>query len=316
RWKARGTYVVPNPGEPGFDATRPKLVVLDFFPYPSGTGLHIGHPRGYLATDVYVRFQKMRGKNVLYSMGFDSFGLPAEQYAIQTGQHPRVTTEANIANILKQLEYLGVAHDPTRRFNTTDPSYFKWTQWIFLLLFHSYYDPTHRWTDAHGRSVAGRARPIGELRARLRDGSWTLDEAGDPVPGTAGRKAAADEIEPALTRGRLAYLQDQPVNWCPGLGTVLASEEVTSEGRSERGDFPVYKRRLRQWMLRITAYSDRLLADLDMLDWPIGTRRMQENWIGRSDGAEIDFEGTTADGQREQITVFTTRPDTLFGATY
>src|SRR5262249_26995323 len=163
RWEARGTYVVPNPGEPGFDATRPKLVVLDFFPYPSGTGLHIGHPRGYLATDVYVRFQKMRGKNVLYSMGFDSFGLPAEQYAIQTGQHPSVTTEVNKTNMLRQLEYLGVAHDPTRRFCTTDPAYFKWTQWIFHRLFNSYYDPTHAWTDAAGRAVAGRARPITEL---------------------------------------------------------------------------------------------------------------------------------------------------------
>jgi leucyl-tRNA synthetase len=316
RWKAAGTFVVPNPGEPGFDATRPKLVVLDFFPYPSGTGLHIGHPRGYLATDVYVRFQRMRGKNVLYSMGFDSFGLPAEQYALQTGQHPRITTEANTANILKQLEYLGVAHDPTRRFSTTDPSYIKWTQWIFLQLFHSYYDPTHAWTDRYGRQVAGRARPIQELRARLHGGSWTLDDTGKPVPGTAGHRAAADEIEGALTGARLAYLKDQPVNWCPGLGTVLASEEVTSEGRSERGDFPVYKRRLRQWMLRITDYADRLLDDLALIDWPIGTRRMQENWIGRSHGAEIEFEGATVDGQRERITVFTTRPDTLFGATY
>ncbi|HSR98999.1 MAG TPA: class I tRNA ligase family protein [Kofleriaceae bacterium] len=316
RWKAAGTFVVPNPGQPGFDASRPKLVVLDFFPYPSGSGLHIGHPRGYLATDVFVRFQKMRGKNVLYSMGFDSFGLPAEQYAIQTGQHPRITTEANTANILKQLEYLGVAHDPTRRFSTTDPSYFKWTQWIFLLLFKSYYDPTHAWTDSQGREVSGRARPIEELRERLKSGAWTLDETGKPVPGGAGRTAAADEIEDALTHARLAFLSEQPVNWCPGLGTVLASEEVTSEGKSERGDFPVYKRRMRQWMLRITEYKDRLLDDLGLIDWPTGTRLMQVNWINRSLGAEVEFEGTLADGQREKIVVFTTRPDTLFGATY
>jgi leucyl-tRNA synthetase len=316
RWKAAGTYVVPNPGEPGFDGSRAKLVVLDFFPYPSGTGLHIGHPRGYLATDVYVRFQRMRGKNVLYSMGFDSFGLPAEQYAIQTGQHPQVTTEQNTANILTQLEYLGVAHDPTRRFSTTDPSYFKWTQWIFSLLFNSYYDPTHAWTDAQGRKVAGRARPVAELRERLRSGSWTLDDSGKPVAGTGGRKAEPDEIEGALTRARLAFLAEQPVNWCPGLGTVLASEEVTSDGRSERGDFPVYKRRMRQWMLRITDYKDRLLDDLALIDWPNGTRLMQVNWIGRSDGAEVEFEGTTVDGARERVTVFTTRPDTLFGATY
>jgi leucyl-tRNA synthetase len=316
RWKADGTFAVPNPGEPGFDATRRKLVVLDFFPYPSGAGLHIGHPRGYLATDVYVRFQRMRGNNVLYSMGFDSFGLPAEQYALQTGQHPAVTTEANEANMLRQLEHLGVAHDPTRRFCTTEPSYYRWTQRLFLLLFDSYYDPTHRWSDARERSVVGRARPIAELRARLRDGSWTLDATGTPVPGTGGRRAEAGDIEPAVTHARLAYLQDQPVNWCPGLGTVLASEEVTSEGRSERGDFPVYRRRMRQWMLRITAYADRLLDDLAVIDWPTGTRRMQENWIGRSRGAEIEFAGATADGEPVRITVFTTRPDTVFGATY
>jgi len=316
RWKDDNTFAVPNPGEPGFDSDRPKLVVLDFFPYPSGTGLHIGHPRGYLFTDVYCRFQRMRGKSVLHSMGFDSFGLPAEQFAIQTGQHPRITTEQNVGNMLRQLDYLGLGHDRTRRFSTTDPSYYRWTQWIFLQLFGSYYDPTCEWTDSHGRAVTGRARPVSELRQRLRDGEWTLDESGTPTPGGDGARADEASLEEAVSKARLAYLEEFPVNWCPELGTVLANEEVTNDGRSERGDYPVYKRNMRQWVLRITAYAERLLGDLSLLDWPTGTARAQQNWIGRSRGADVVFRGTTTDGEDVPIEVFTTRPDTLFGATY
>ncbi|MBM3694877.1 MAG: leucine--tRNA ligase [Actinobacteria bacterium] len=295
RWAEQGTFRVPNPGEPGFDSSRPKLYVLDMFPYPSGEGLHVGHPLGYIATDIYSRFQRMQGRLVLHPMGFDAFGLPAEQYAVETGVHPRITTERNVATFTRQLRAFGLSYDWDRTFATTDPGYYRWTQWIFLRLFGSWYDPEQ-----------GKARPIADLEAELAAGTRLAD----------GR--AWDDLTPAERRAyldgrRLAYLDEVPVNWCPGLGTVLANEEVTREGRSERGDFPVYRRPLRQWMLRITAYAERLLDDLDLVDWPESIKAMQRNWIGRSEGARVLF---PVEGRNAVIEVFTTRPDTLFGATY
>ncbi|MGV9499897.1 leucine--tRNA ligase [Streptomyces sp. NPDC003642] len=298
-WDADGTYAAPNPkgdlaGDPETVA-RPKKFIMDMFPYPSGAGLHVGHPLGYIATDVFARFQRMTGHNVLHTLGFDAFGLPAEQYAVQTGTHPRVSTEANMENMKAQLRRLGLGHDKRRSFATIDPEYYKWTQWIFLQIFNSWYDHDAR-----------RARPIDELVAQFESGERT-------VPGhtRAWSELSAAEKADVLGEFRLAYASDAPVNWCPGLGTVLANEEVTADGRSERGNFPVFKAKLRQWNMRITAYADRLLEDLDALDWPEAIKLQQRNWIGRSEGARVDF---PIDGER--ITVFTTRPDTLFGATY
>ncbi|GGW80529.1 leucine--tRNA ligase [Streptomyces lomondensis] len=298
-WDADGTYAAPNPkgdlaGDPETVA-RPKKFIMDMFPYPSGAGLHVGHPLGYIATDVFARFQRMTGHNVLHTLGFDAFGLPAEQYAVQTGTHPRVSTEANMENMKSQLRRLGLGHDKRRSFATIDPDYYKWTQWIFLQIFNSWYDHEAR-----------RARPISELVAEFESGER-------PVPGhtRAWSELSAAEKADVLGEFRLAYASDAPVNWCPGLGTVLANEEVTAEGRSERGNFPVFKAKLRQWNMRITAYADRLLEDLEELDWPEAIKLQQRNWIGRSEGARVDF---PIDG--EHITVFTTRQDTLFGATY
>ncbi len=318
-WRENDTYRTPNPGDADFDAARKKKVILDMFPYPSGVGLHIGHPLGYIATDVKARFERMRGFNVLHSMGFDAFGLPAEQFAIQTGQHPRITTEANIENMLRQLQVIGLGHDPHRRFASTDVDYYKWTQWIFLQLFNSFYDPTVEWKGPQGQTITGRARPIAELRGLLESGEWLLDEDGVPQPKSVigeGTKAEGKEIDRAIDRGRLAYVDEVPVNWCPMLGTVLSNEEVTNEGKSERGDYPVYKRPLKQWMLRITDYADRLVADLEGLDWPNGVVEMQKGWIGRSVGARVNFPVALADGGKDKIAVYTTRPDTIFGATY
>ncbi|MEU0716716.1 leucine--tRNA ligase [Streptomyces lavendulocolor] len=298
-WDAEGTYEAPNPsgdlaGDPDVVA-RPKKFIMDMFPYPSGAGLHVGHPLGYIATDVFARHQRMTGHNVLHTLGFDAFGLPAEQYAVQTGTHPRVSTEANIENMKAQLRRLGLGHDKRRSFATIDPDYYKWTQWIFLQIFNSWYDQEAR-----------RARPIAELVAQFESGER-------PVPGTtrAWSELTANERADVLGEYRLAYASDAPVNWCPGLGTVLANEEVTADGRSERGNYPVFKAKLRQWNMRITAYADRLLDDLDALDWPEAIKLQQRNWIGRSEGARVDF----AVGD-DAITVFTTRQDTLFGATY
>ncbi|MEV6045117.1 leucine--tRNA ligase [Streptomyces xanthochromogenes] len=298
-WDADGTYAAPNPtgdlaGDPAVVA-RPKKFIMDMFPYPSGSGLHVGHPLGYIATDVYARHQRMTGHNVLHTLGFDAFGLPAEQHAVATGTHPRVSTEAAMDNMKRQLRRLGLGHDKRRSIATIDPEYYKWTQWIFLQIFNSWYD-----------ADAQKARPIAELVAAFEDGSRQ-------VPG--GRDwAALSEAERADVLGeyRLAYASDAPVNWCPGLGTVLANEEVTADGRSERGNFPVFKSKLRQWNMRITAYADRLIDDLDALDWPDAIKLQQRNWIGRSEGARVDFKVTDTDA----ITVFTTRQDTLFGATY
>jgi leucyl-tRNA synthetase len=298
-WEEQGTFRAPNPTGPLADENHPrfgaeKLYVLDMFPYPSGAGLHVGHPLGYIGTDSYGRYQRMAGRNVLHAMGFDAYGLPAEQYAVQTGKHPRLTTEANIQRYRMQLRRLGMAYDDRRSVATIDVEFYRWTQWIFLQIFNSWYD-TERST----------ARPIDELIA--------LYEAGErPTPdGRGWADLSTVERRTIIDDHRLAYISEAPVNWCPGLGTVLANEEVTAEGRSERGNFPVFKRSLRQWMMRITAYADRLLSDLDTLDWPEPVRLMQRNWIGRSTGAHIAFPIEAG-----QIRVFTTRPDTIFGATY
>ncbi len=306
-WEVNRTFWTPNPSgslSEGFDlvAERPKLYVLDMFPYPSGAGLHVGHPLGYIGTDVFARFHRMTGSNVLHAMGYDAFGLPAEQYALQTGQHPRVTTEQNIANMRRQMGALGLGHDPRRSVATTDVSYYRWTQWIFLQIFNAWYDET-----------ADRARPISELIAEFESG--TRAPVGDANPD--GRPWA--DLDRRTQRRivasyRLAYREEAMVNWSPALGTVLANEEVTPDGRSERGNHPVFKRPLEQWMLRITSYADRLLADLDLLAWPEPIKVMQRNWIGRSTGAAIRF--PVEDHTDVDIEVFTTRPDTVFGATY
>ncbi len=309
-WAAEGTFYAPNPvgelaAEPGSEleerARRPKLFVQDMFPYPSGAGLHVGHPLGYIATDVYARFARMDGRNVLHTLGYDAFGLPAEQYAVQTGQHPRVTTESNIANMRAQLRRLGLGHDSRRSVVTTDTDYYRWTQWIFLQIFNSWYD-----------TEQNKARPIAELVEQFSSGQR-------PTPGTVPWAELSSQQQRSIVNGhRLAYLSEAPVNWCPGLGTVLSNEEVTADGRSERGNFPVFKRNLRQWMMRITAYADRLIDDLAALDWPVPVVQMQRNWIGRSYGARVDFatvSASSADGTAvlPPISVFTTRPDTIFG---
>ncbi|MFD8570415.1 leucine--tRNA ligase [Streptomyces sp. NPDC057694] len=307
-WDENGTYEAPNPsGDLAGDtdearavAARPKKFIMDMFPYPSGAGLHVGHPLGYIATDVFARFQRMNGHNVLHTLGFDAFGLPAEQYAVQTGTHPRTSTEANMANMKAQLRGLGLGHDKRRSFATIDPEYYKWTQWIFLQIFNSWYD-----------DELDKARPIAELVKQFETGERA-------VPG-GGSWSALSEAERADILGeyRLAYASDAPVNWAPGLGTVLANEEVTADGRSERGNFPVFKAKLRQWNMRITAYADRLIDDLDGLDWPEAIKLQQRNWIGRSEGARIDFGFDAGSACSDDvITVFSTRQDTLFGATY
>ncbi|MEW9512165.1 leucine--tRNA ligase [Streptomyces cavourensis] len=298
-WDAEGTYEAPNPtgdlaGDPEL-AAKPKKFIMDMFPYPSGAGLHVGHPLGYIATDVYARHQRMTGHNVLHTLGFDAFGLPAEQYAVQTGTHPRVSTEANMENMKVQLRRLGLGHDKRRSFATIDSDYYKWTQWIFLQIFNSWYD-----------TEADKARPIAELVEQFENGTRATPD------GREWSALSAAERADLLGEYRLAYASDAPVNWAPGLGTVLANEEVTADGRSERGNFPVFKAKLRQWNMRITAYADRLLNDLDGLDWPDAIKLQQRNWIGRSEGARVEFPVDGAGG----ITVFTTRQDTLFGATY
>jgi leucyl-tRNA synthetase len=296
-WDAEGTFEAPNPAgplaQPEKVAGREKLFVLDMFPYPSGAGLHVGHPLGYIATDVFARYKRMTGYNVLHALGYDSFGLPAEQHAIVTGIHPRINTESNIANMRRQLRRLGLGHDARRSVSTTDEEFYKWTQWIFLQIFNSWYDETQN-----------RARPISEL----------IDEFASGKRDTGmGAWSGLSKVkqQDAINNHRLVYLSNAPVNWCPGLGTILANEEVTAEGRSDIGNYPVFKRNMRQWTMRITKYADRLLDDLDRLDWPDAIKLMQRNWIGRSEGARVRF-GSAAG----PIEVFTTRPDTLFGATF
>jgi len=299
RWEADGTFHTPNPAGPlaGPGAERPKLYVLDMFPYPSGTGLHVGHPLGFIGTDVWARYHRMAGSNVLHALGYDAFGLPAEQFAVQTGQHPRTTTEANIANMRRQLRRLGLGHDDRRSVATTDVGFYRWTQWIFLQIFNAWFD-----------SELGRARHIDELIAQFAVGDR-------PTPdGRAWTELTPAEQRVVLGDYRLAYLSDAPVNWCPALGTVLANEEVTADGRSDRGNHPVVRRNLTQWKMRITAYAERLVDDLSLLDWPDAIISMQRNWIGRSHGAQVLF--ATEYDELPPIEVFTTRPDTLFGASY
>ena len=300
RWESEQTFRAWNPGEhipashpfaqrhglgdqtPAASALPPKCYILDMFPYPSGAGLHVGHPEGYTATDILSRYRRARGRNVLHPMGWDSFGLPAEQYAVKTGQHPRKTTETNIANFTRQIRSLGFSYDWTREVATTDPEYFRWTQWIFLQIYNAWYNPVTR-----------KAEPIDTL-------SYPADLATEDQ-----RRAYRDGK-------RLAFVSEAPVNWCPELGTVLANEEVI-DGKSEVGGFPVIRKPMRQWMLRITAFAERLLEDLNLLDWTDSLKEMQRNWIGRSEGAQVDF---LAESSGAILTVFTTRPDTLFGATY
>jgi len=307
-WEENGTFHAPNPTGPLADVSHPragaqKFFVMDMFPYPSGAGLHVGHPLGYIGTDSYGRYLRMAGRNVLHAMGFDAFGLPAEQYAVQTGTHPRKTTEANVERYRAQLRRLGLAYDDRRSVATTDVAFYRWTQWIFLQIFNSWYDIEQR-----------RARPIADLISEFEAGAR-------PTPdGRPWTELSPVEQRTVINDHRLAYISEAPVNWCPGLGTVLANEEVTADGRSERGNFPVFRRSLKQWMMRITAYCDRLIDDLDTLDWPEPVKLMQRNWIGRSTGAHIDFAVGDQRGKAPPsagpMRVFTTRPDTVFGATY
>lgn len=276
-WLKNKTFRTPDRSD------KPKYYILDMFPYPSGAGLHVGHPEGYTATDILARYKRMRGYNVLHPMGWDAFGLPAEQYAINTGTHPRITTEKNIANFRRQIQMLGFSYDWDREVDTTDPNYFRWTQWIFLQLFDTWYDSEQK-----------RGRPIAEL----------------PIPPEVKQQGDA-AVRAYRDSKRLAYQAEVPVNWCEALGTVLANEEVI-DGKSERGGHPVVRMPLRQWLLRITAYAERLLEDLEGLDWSESIKKMQRDWIGKSEGAEVDF----ALESGLKIRVFTTRPDTLFGATY
>ncbi|HXM32032.1 MAG TPA: leucine--tRNA ligase [Chthoniobacterales bacterium] len=287
-WDEKRFFHAPNPGEKNFDPAKPKFYVLDMFPYPSGAGLHVGHPEGYTATDIVARYRRFLGFNVLHPMGWDAFGLPAEQYAIKSGQHPAITTRENVAKFKTQLKRIGFSYDWEREINTTDPAYYKWTQWIFLQIYNSWFNPETK-----------KAEPISTY-------------SGDHP----------DSV-------RLAYVAEVAVNWCPELGTVLANEEVI-DGKSEVGGFPVVRRPMRQWMLRITAFADRLLEGLEALDWPDSIKALQRNWIGKSEGAEIDFPVAAVSDRRSddaanrsavrdrryKITVFTTRPDTLYGATY
>ena len=273
-WDEVRAFHAPNPGEEGFDASKPKFYILDMFPYPSGAGLHVGHPEGYTATDIVARYKRMCGFNVLHPMGWDAFGLPAEQYAIKTGQHPAITTAQNIAKFKTQLKRIGFSYDWEREISTAAPDYFRWTQWIFLQLYNSWFNPE-----------AQRAEAITTFRGD------------DP-----------DSV-------RLAYVAEVAVNWCPGARHCAG--ERRSDRREERSRrFPVVRRPMRQWMLRITAYAERLANELDGLDWPEGIKLLQRNWIGRSEGAEIDFRARENQRFRRRMRVFTTRPDTLFGATY
>jgi leucyl-tRNA synthetase len=304
RWDSEEAFRAWDPGEhvpanhpfaqrhPGVDPGKlPKFYILDMFPYPSGAGLHVGHPEGYTATDILARYKRAAGFHVLHPMGWDAFGLPAEQYAVKTGQHPRKTTEENVATFKRQIKSLGFSYDWSRELATTDPAYFRWTQWIFLKLYHSWFNPH-----------TNRAEPIETLPA---------PPDADKGPGVSAADAEA-KLRVWRDAHRLAFVSEAPVWWCEQLGTVLANEEVI-DGKSEVGGFPVIRRPMRQWMLRITAYASRLLEDLETIDWSHSLKEMQRNWIGRSDGAEVVF---AIAGGGETIRVFTTRPDTLFGATY
>lgn len=278
---------------------KPKVYILDMFPYPSGAGLHVGHPEGYTATDIVARYKRMRGFNVLHPIGWDAFGLPAERYAMQTNIHPRETTVRNIANFRRQIKMLGLSYDWDREVDTTDPAYYKWTQWIFLKIYNSWFDPRRK-----------KARPISELVAELEAHGTSQLETKEHFTGTQWKAMSRKAQHDFLAQFRLCYIAEIPVNWCEGLGTVLANEEVAEW--TEKG-YTVERRPMKQWMMRITAYAERLLEDSTELDWPASTIEQQTNWIGRSEGAEIEF---AVKGFGHTLRVFTTRPDTLFGATY
>ena len=300
-WAANHTFKAE------IDESKPKYYVLDMFPYPSGAGLHVGHPLGYIASDIYSRYKRLCGFNVLHPMGYDAFGLPAEQYAIQTGQHPAVTTEKNIARYREQMDRIGFSYDWSREVRTCDPEYYKWTQWAFLEMFGSWYD-----------NVQQKARPIAELEAAFAEGgSAAVDAAcGEVEPFTAEQWNAFDEKQKAsvLMQYRIAYQGETAVNWCPALGTVLANDEV-KEGYSVRGGHPVEQKKMTQWQLRVSAYAGRLLEDLEDLDWTDSLKDMQRNWIGKSQGAEMVFR--VSNGAEEyDMTIFTTRADTVFGVTF
>ena len=291
RWAAEKTFKVVE------DPAKPKFYVLDMFPYPSGAGLHVGHPLGYIASDIFSRYKRLKGFNVLHPMGYDAFGLPAEQYAIQTGQHPEVTTERNIARYREQLDRIGFCYDWDREVRTCDPGYYKWTQWAFLQMFGSWYDPS-----------VDKARPIGELVAKFETTGY------EDVTPEQWKAASEKEKSDILMRYRIAYQGETSVNWCEALGTVLANDEV-KDGLSVRGGFPVEQKKMTQWQLRVSAYAARLLDSLDRLDWTDSLKEMQRNWIGRSEGTEMVFE-TVCDGRKMPITIFTTRVDTIYGVTF
>ncbi len=326
-WAASKTYETPNPSASGFDASRPRFYCLDMFPYPSGAGLHIGHPEGYTATDIICRYKRMTGHNVLHPMGWDAFGLPAEQYAIQTGVHPAITTRKAIDNFRRQLQRFGFSYDWSREFGTIDDEYYKWTQWIFLKLYGAWFE--ERANEGKPSAGAGRARSISELVDEFARGvrAVRFNPRADEVSEAERARdlGAWSSIDAATQRRivdsyRLAYRSETTVNWCPKLGTVLANDEVI-DGKSERGGFPVLRKPMKQWMFRITAYADRLIDQLDELDWPGSTKAMQREWIGRSEGAEIEFQlhvetKAAVVELQKPLKVFTTRPDTLFGATY
>ncbi|MCH2147861.1 MAG: leucine--tRNA ligase [Phycisphaerales bacterium] len=307
-WDEHGTDVTPNPGDADFDSTKPKYFCMGMFPYPSGAGLHIGHLTNYIPNDIMARYHRMKGFNVLHPMGWDAFGLPAEQYAIQTGVHPDETTRNAIDTFRRQLKRFGLSCDWSREFATIEPGYYKWTQWIWLQAYRSWYDHD-----------AQRARPIHELIEHLERDEFSVSKELELIRNPASDGALTwqsldhDQRRTVIEHCRLAYLSEQTVNWCPKLGTVLANEEVI-DGKSERGGYPVHRRPLRQWMYRITAYAERLLHDLDMLDWPQSTKRQQTEWIGRSEGAELHF--PLDGGSEDSVEVYTTRPDTIFGATF
>jgi leucyl-tRNA synthetase len=349
RWDTQQTFKAWNPGEllPAqhpfairhalsgpVAATQlpPKYYILDMFPYPSGAGLHVGHPEGYTATDILARYKRARGFNVLHPMGWDAFGLPAEQYAIKTGQHPRKTTEENIANFTKQIKSLGFSYDWSREVNTTDPGYFKWTQWIFLQLYNAWFNPEtnqaeHISTLKYPADLQLPEEKVGRVAPRAPSSGEEERHAWSDAPYLIADNTDLEAKRRAFRDSkRLAYVSEAPVNWCPELGTVLANEEVI-DGKSEVGGFPVVRRPMRQWMLRITSYAEKLLNDLDGIDWSHSLKEMQRNWIGKSEGAEVSFQvssesvisnqsGTGSLNTDLLIAVFTTRPDTLFGATY
>ncbi len=291
RWASEKEFEVRE------DESKPKYYVLDMFPYPSGAGLHVGHPLGYIASDIFARYKRLKGFNVLHPMGYDAFGLPAEQYAIQTGLHPELTTDKNIARYRQQLDRIGFSYDWDRQVRTCDPDYYKWTQWAFLKMFDSWYDPEQ-----------DKARPISELVSRFETVGY------DGVSPEEWAKAGEKEKSDILMRYRIAYQGETTVNWCEGLGTVLANDEV-KDGISVRGGYPVVQKKMTQWQLRVSAYADRLLDSLDSLDWSDSLKEMQRNWIGRSEGTEMVFD-TVCDGKHLPVTIFTTRADTIFGVTF